>query len=93
VKVKVTNHLWVAADVQIIIATGASQQVFRLVTSEQQATAFGRKTANSVKDFVERRVNNLNSDHPVQFRVMDSTIPKGLWVVYGVQELELDSES
>lgn len=92
-KVKVTNHLWVAADVQIVIATGATQQVFRLVTSEQQATAFGHKTANNVKDFVERRVNATNNEIPVQFRVMDSTIPKGLWVVYGIQELELDSES
>jgi hypothetical protein len=91
--VKVVNHVWVAADVQIAIATGAAQEVFHLVSSEAQATTFGQKAAENVKNFVERRVNNIQKENPVEFRVMQSTIPTGLWVVYGFQEVEVDSES
>jgi hypothetical protein len=91
--VKVVNHLWVAADVEIELGTGAAKSVLRLVTRDEDATAFGRKTAGNIKGFVERRVNDLNSETPVTFSVRPSKVPVGLYVVYGIQEFELDSES
>jgi hypothetical protein len=93
VKVRVVNHLWVTADVQIEVGTGAAKSVLHLVNRDEEATAFGRKTAENIRGFVQRRVNDLNSETPVTFSLRPSKVPVGLWVVYGIQEFELDSES
>jgi hypothetical protein len=90
--VKVANQLWVATDVEIDLGTGAAKSILRLVGSDDQATPFGRKSAQNIKGFVETRVNNL-SETPVKFSLRPSKTAVGLWVVYGIQEFELDSES
>jgi hypothetical protein len=92
VKIKFTNRFWVAGDVQIIAATGATQEVFHFVNAAKDASAFGRVTADAVMSFVERRVNNLQNKNPSKFIVMPSENPKGLWIVYGEQEVEVESE-
>lgn len=92
--VKVVNHFYVAGDFLITMATGASQEVLRLVTTPEDASAFGQATAHSVKDFVESRMNNRpGKNPPIIFKVDPSERPKGLWIVHGIQEVLIDDQS
>lgn len=92
--VRFVNRFWVAGDVQISAATGATQEVFHLVYRAEEASAFGRATADNIMSFVERRVNNLQkSNKPVKLLVARSVNPEGLWLVYGEQEVEIESTS
>lgn len=93
-KVKVVNHFWVGGDIVIALATGATQEVLRLVHSKVEASTFGRATAANVMSFVESRVNSRQGNNPVvKFTVEPSETPRGLWVIHGVQEVEIESES
>jgi hypothetical protein len=94
VNVTVVNEFWVAGDFVINLATGATQEVLRLATSAGDASAFGLKTATDIKQFVESRVNSRPGKNPaVRFEVVHSERPQGLWIVHGVQEVEIDDES
>lgn len=94
VKVKVVNHFWVAGDILVYTQTGAAQEVFRLVNNARDASAFGRGTAENVREFFGRRANLISKAFPISFSVIPSESPnQGLWVVYGKQEAEVDSES
>ena len=92
VKVKFVNRFWIAGDVQMVAATGATQEVLHFVYSAKEASAFGRATASAIMSFVERRVNNLGNKNPTKFIVLPSENPTGLWIVYGEQEVEIESE-
>jgi hypothetical protein len=93
VKVLVVNEFWVAGDFVITLATGASQDVLRLATSATDASVFGLKTATNIKAFVESRVNSRGRSPAVKFEVVPSERPQGLWIIHGVQEVEIDDES
>ena len=87
------SHFWVAGDVLINTATGATQEVLRLVHSSSEASTFGEQTATNVMNFVASRVNNLQSRNPVKFEIEPSEVPQGLWVIHGIQGVEVDNES
>jgi len=94
VNVPVRNDFWVAGDFVITLQTGATQEVLRLVHSPDEASCFGSSTAETIREFVDRRVNSRpGKNPPVIFEVEASTRPQGLWIVHGIQEVEIDSES
>jgi hypothetical protein len=94
VKVKIVNHFWVAADILVYTPNGATQEVFRLVNSAKDASVFGRQAAETVMQFYGLRANAISKAFPISFKVVPSEEPnKGLWVVYGRQEAEIDPES
>lgn len=91
--VRVENHFWVAGDFQITLATGATQEVLHLVHAKEEASTFGLETATNIRDFVSRRVNSRQGSNPViKFELEPSERPQGLWVIHGIQEVEIDAE-
>jgi hypothetical protein len=58
VKVPVVNEFWVAGDFMVTLATGASQDVLRLATRAEDASAFGQQTATNIMQFVASRINS-----------------------------------
>lgn len=92
--IRVENHFWVAGDFQITLATGATQEVLHLVHNREEASNFGLRTATNIKEFVSRRINSRQGNNPaVKFELEPSLRPQGLWVIHGVQEVEIDAES
>jgi hypothetical protein len=92
VKVKFINHFWVGTDI-LVYPNGATQEVFHLVNSAKDASAFGRNNAKNVMQFFGLRANNVSGQTPITFAIVESEFPKGLWIVHGKQEVEIDSES
>ena len=93
-KIKVANNFWVAGDIFFPLPDGAPQEVFRLAHDIKDASVFDRATADAVAKLVTRKMKSVYDSYGkplnVEFDVRESLIPKGLWVVYGRQEVEFD---
>ncbi len=91
--VRVENHFWVAGDFQITLATGATQEVLHLVHTKEEASTFGHQTATNIKEFVSSRINSRQGKNSViKFELERSESAQGLWVIHGIQEVEIDAE-
>jgi len=91
--VKVVNNFWITGDILFYTLDGRMQEVFRFTNTPKDATVFGRSTAETVRQFVQHRVKNVPDRKPLNFQVEPSDNPRGLWVVHGTQEVDVESES
>ena len=95
-KIKVTNEFWVTGDVLVFLPNGPAKEIFRLTNSANDATDFGHKTAEHVANIVEEQMQTFyrsyNRPIDTKFKIEPSPKVTGLWVVHGLQEVEVDPE-
>lgn len=96
-KIKVVNDFWITGDILVMLPNGPAHETLRLTSTSADATKFGRKSAQAVAQFIaghlETVYDSLGRPIDIIFKPEPSETVKGLWVVRGTQEVEVDPES